>query len=269
MLLIFVLSLSITPTASGYLEAISRVDRRGRYNVFSKRPSDESSSDESSFLTLANTELLWEKYERKQSKPILNLSRLYEEDSLDLGDGLNTNPLETYIVSVRPSVWNQTKVGLLSMGIKFEKCTNSNTDVYHVDEDAFLKIAPQLFRLESSIVLGTASRLLDIMGNERGQQMIQREPRLLTFRAEHVSYGFEFLSTMMGIKSIDSDFVPSNYILRICYDKPTLLLAGIEGGIQEKYVQTTLGDAGSAVSNANKRIVGDVSSLLKNRKEMN
>ena len=227
--------------------------------------SREFSSDEHSLLVQAETELLWEKYERKLAKPILNLSRISNGESLDIGDV--TRDRKTDKEAIRPLTWIQTKDGLSMLGICMDKNrTTLQTCESYIDETEFLKNAPHLLRLDSLIVVETATCLIDIMGKERGVDMIKRNPSLLTFRAAHVSYGFEFLSNMMGIRSSnESVFIPSSNVLSVCFNKPSLLIAGIEGGIQEKYVQKTLGDAGSAISGASKQIVGDISTFLNNR----
>jgi hypothetical protein len=274
MLLVLIISLACFPSkVYGYLETV-RITRRRFYihqkgivARFSQSASHELSPDEKSLLLHANTELLWEKYERKLSKPILNLSSISSEESFNLDDTFNDR--EEARDNARTYVWNHTKVGLSTIGIHFEKNINAlDKDDSINDERDFLSNAPHLVRLEPSIVLDAASRLIDIMGKEKGIDMIKRYPHLLTFRAAHVSYGFEFLSNMMGIRSSNqTDFTPSNSILNVCYNKPALLLAGIDGGIQEKYVQKTLSDAGSAISGANRQIVGDVySTFLKDRK---
>ena len=47
---------------------------------------------------------------------------------------------------------------------------------------------------------------------------------------------------------------------------PKLLVAAIEGGIQERIVSQALGDAGNAAQGANQRIVGDAMSAIKGKK---
>jgi len=118
-------------------------------------------------------------------------------------------------------------------------------------------------------VLETAQYLVKEFGCVGGDaatvatgSMIESEPRLLQYRARDVEYGSEFLATMMMM--VDN----RDAVRRICAESPQLLLAAVDGGIQERYVQQVLGAASGATAQANQRIVGNALSsleILKNR----
>lgn len=168
--------------------------------------------------------LIWETLEESANRPVLNLS--------GIDDTPETNNPGTEDWN-QGQLWEETKQGLLDRGM--------------TDPETSLTSCPQLLRLAPSVVLDSA----DLVVQEYGLPYLESEPRLLTYRSEHIAYGLEFMSTMM---MADAKVV--------CSLTPAFLLSGIDGGIQEQAVHSALGAAGAATSQANKRIAGDAMSAL-------
>ena len=191
--------------------------------------------------------LLWETLEELDRQPVLDLSARHTQDG-----GGETNVQDEVEISgwVDGVNWALTRRGLEELGIP---CG---------DEPLFTTRCPQLVRLESDMVLETATTLIREFNNTI--DVITGEPRLLSFRSDDVLYGIRFLSVMM--------MMPSEIVKKTCIASPTLLLHGVEQGLQERAVKSALGSAGSATSDANKRIVGDAAAtwnqLRKNKPKL-
>jgi hypothetical protein len=84
----------------------------------------------------------------------------------------------------------------------------------------------------------------------------QEAPQLLAFPPDHVRYGIEFLSIMMAMPH---DLAQ---VRMMCAQHPSLLQSGVEGGMQERFVQQALGSAADATQSAQQRIAGDTASTL-------
>ena len=114
--------------------------------------------------------------------------------------------------------------------------------------ESYLSACPQLYRLDSTSVVESATLLTQEYGLT--EAVLSIEPRLLAFPADDIAYGVRFLSTMM--------MMPPDLALGACRASPELLLTGIEQGIQERAVQKALSDASTATSDASKKIAGDL-----------
>mmetsp|Transcript_23855 Transcript_23855/g.44332 ORF Transcript_23855/g.44332 Transcript_23855/m.44332 type:complete len:131 (+) Transcript_23855:451-843(+) len=109
-------------------------------------------------------------------------------------------------------------------------------------ESEYLEACPQIFRFLPSMVTETAQFLI----SEFGVEYLESKPQLLGFKQSDVSYGLEFMSTMMMTDAKS-----------LCAKSTNLLLQAIQGGIQEKAVQNALSTASDATSKASKSIASD------------
>lgn len=175
--------------------------------------------------------LTWEGLEASASQPVLNLSGR-DDSPEDAGKAQETSNWD------QGQLWAETQQGLKDRGIA------------HPDD--CLEKCPQLLRLAPTMVLESADLVLE----QYGLAYLKSERRLLAYKSEQIIYGLEFMSTMMMMDATVA-----------CKASPALLLSGIEGGIQEKAVQSALGAAGAATSQANQRIVGDAMAALQSLKK--
>jgi hypothetical protein len=183
-------------------------------------------------IEAAKPPLLWEVIEKREAQPVLNLSNR-DEVFADLQTEAKQD--DSWQDGQQ---WATTRARLQEMGIRNE------------DADKLLEAVPQLLRIDTDIIVDSCSAVMDLLDGE----CLLREPRLLSFRGDDVRYGVEFLSTMMAS-------TPST-VLQACCVSPSLLLAAVEGGLQEQAVKRALGAAGQAADTANKRIAGDVAASL-------
>lgn len=179
----------------------------------------------------ASTKLLWETFNESSSKPVLDLSA--REASLEAVSN-NVSDSSEWDQGQR---WKITEQGLKDMGVTTE---------------SFLEACPQLLRLESKLVLETAEWVIQ----EFSTEYLQSEPRLISYPMIDVSYGLEFMSLMMMMPAKPA-----------CKAAPALLLAGVEGGLQEQAVSKALGQAGDATRQANQKIAGDTVASLNELKK--
>jgi hypothetical protein len=80
--------------------------------------------------------------------------------------------------------------------------------------------------------------------------LLRREPQLLTYPADYIKGGFDFLVTMM--------MSTKNVVIPACRDTTGLLVGAIDGYIQEQFVKRALGDASEATSKTNQQMAADV-----------
>ena len=178
--------------------------------------------------------LEWEKLRDASRRPVLNLSARDaspEESSTPISDNKES--------WCNGQLWKQTKDGLNELGV-------------NIDDSFYLQQCPQLLRLDPSVVLQTASFLIDQFDIE----YLEKEPKLLGYQANDAKYGLEFMSTMM-MRDAKSQ----------CLASTDFYLNAIDLGIQEQVVKAALGAAGDATSKANQRIVGDTMVSLNNLKQ--
>ena len=187
----------------------------------------------------------WETLEESSARPVLNLSRRNDspEDYIpkdkvedDASSSSSSLPMENW-----DEQWQQeTCPGLVDLGIL------PADDNAKQQQLALLDKCPQLLRLPPTLILETASWLVD----KFSPRYAAMEPRLLSFRRADVEYALEFLGTMMMMSN-------TNAVVAACAASPAFLLSGVEGGIQERAVEKALGAAGSATTAANQKIAGD------------
>ncbi|KAG7348214.1 hypothetical protein IV203_016919 [Nitzschia inconspicua] len=185
-------------------------------------------------LQAARNKLSWEIVQETQQKPILNLSArdLSPESTIEGTSAVERNydDISSWKNGER---WTATKQLLESLGVDIS------------NEVDILSQCPQLLRLESFMVEETASCIIDLFDVE----YVQSEWQLLSYPLDDVVYGLEFVSTMM--------MMPQSDTRTICAQSSALLLQGIQGGIQERAVQTALGAASEVTSQATKAIASD------------
>jgi hypothetical protein len=183
----------------------------------------------------AKSLLLWEVVEKREAEPVLNLSNRkaavvpYDSQTGNQQDDSWENGQQ----------WAGTRARLQQIA-----------DISNEETDKLLEAVPQLLRIDTEIIVDSFSAVMDLIGGD----CLLKEPRLLSFRGDHVRYGVEFLSTMMAS--------PPSTVLQACRVSPSLLLVGTEGGLQEQAVKRALGAAGQAAEHANKRIAGETAASL-------
>eukprot|EP00978_Attheya_sp_CCMP212_P029669 scaffold106101_cov24-Attheya_sp.AAC.1 len=198
----------------------------------------------------AKRKLPWEIMQEKEQRPVLNLStRQVSPEQLSVEE--EEDAAITLISSQGwedGTVWCNTRTQLEEiMGV-----ISSHDDSSIVE---WLGVVPQLLRLDTTMVVETARVLLEEL--EIPCDLLRQEaPQLLAFPPNHVRYGIEFLSIMMAMPH---DLAQ---IKRLCAQHPSLLQSGVEGGMQEKFVQNALGSASDATQSAQQRIAGDTASTL-------
>lgn len=201
----------------------------------------------------AAAQLLWEAIEEKESRPVLNLSR---RDTGSISSALSLgSPSEPQSNSSNTdqnsdnwnhgNMWSETEKGLQVLGFNIVE-----------DGPTLLEACPQLYRLETAMVLETAAWCIDTGFDI---DYILQEPRILSYKCDDVAYGLEFIMTMLMLKDHDS--------LQLGVIVPPLLLSGIDGGLHERAVQKALGDASDATYSANQRIAGDAAATLTQLKQ--
>eukprot|EP00545_Synedropsis_sp_CCMP1620_P005549 CAMPEP_0119007788 /NCGR_PEP_ID=MMETSP1176-20130426/3256_1 /TAXON_ID=265551 /ORGANISM="Synedropsis recta cf, Strain CCMP1620" /LENGTH=243 /DNA_ID=CAMNT_0006960005 /DNA_START=27 /DNA_END=758 /DNA_ORIENTATION=- len=189
----------------------------------------------------ASTQLLWETLDEKQSRPVLNLSNreMSPEQSSSIKDSSQKNSDDWN----QGQIWSETEKGLQALGFGDDFPT------------LLLQACPQLYRLETAMILETAAWCIDTGFDI---DYIMREPRILSYKCVDVEYGLDFIGKMLMLKD-------TNASLGIIV--PPLLLSGIDGGLQERAVQKALGDASDATYSANTRIAGDAVAALNQLKQ--
>jgi hypothetical protein len=188
----------------------------------------------------ASVQLLWEKLDEQKSRPVLNLSNREmspDEASSNFYGSVDDQGAELWN---QGQLWKETKQGLQVLGFDEEGSC-----------DSLLQTCPQLYRLESEMILETCAWCID---NGFDVDYLRKEPRILSYKCKDVAYGLEFISTMLMI-SKDNEAALGMLV-------PPLLLSGIDGGLQERAVQEALGAASDATYGANRRIAGDAAASL-------
>mmetsp|Transcript_40324 Transcript_40324/g.90526 ORF Transcript_40324/g.90526 Transcript_40324/m.90526 type:complete len:290 (-) Transcript_40324:149-1018(-) len=249
-----VCSTLLLPSATGLLLVTNRPSfRRMRIRTsVSAEPSFTPSSEE---IAAAVSKLTWELWKEKESAPVLDLSR--RESRVAAFESISTARDDPSRESqsfeeegwageewVGGSVWVETVRGLGELGV-FD-CGGSLVDSQGCRE--ILALAPQLLRLPTQSVLDSARFVVEEAGLGAGS--LVAEPSLLVWPAEDLRYALKFLSTMMALKSGEA-------VRQACAAQPALLLAGVEGGFQERAVADAFGSAAAATSKAKEAIVND------------
>jgi len=204
-----------------------------------------STGNNNNLVEAALPELIWEKFKRQEQRAVLNLS---ERES---------SPEEFLVERKDTSTWDQGQRWRETE----QRLSNFLEDNSKQQQgDFLLNRCPQLYRLESDQVLKTAIWLVD----EFSVHYVLQEPRLLLYKCSDVQYGLEFLSTMMMMSS--PSFVTKS---KAGLFPPALFLNGVDGGIQERAVKRSLGEAGDATYAAKREIAIDTAATLKALKRKN
>ena len=202
--------------------------------------------DDDDFLRSVSQPLLWETVAKQEERPVLNLSArdASPEAAVSMSkDGNDTNN------SVPSAADESEELSEWASGTIWEKTNQALGDLLDLTTcESYLSACPQLYRLDSTSVVESATLLTQEYGLT--EAVLSIEPRLLAFPADDIAYGVRFLSTMM--------MMPPDLALGACRASPELLLTGIEQGIQERAVQKALSDASTATSDASKKIAGDL-----------
>ena len=196
--------------------------------------------------------LPWEQLASAQDKPILNLS--------GRDDSPEDTPVQKKNRALNTSAWDtgerwQNTWSHLCEVLPLLLLTSSSVSQEEYSEDGaslFVTQCPQLLRFESDHIRETASWMKDAFGEATATQLIQAEPRFLSFRSNDVAYGVEFMATM--------SMMTPELCRQTCAASPAFFMAGIEGGIQERTVHSAWQSASQATQQATQRIVGDAAS---------
>jgi hypothetical protein len=233
-------------------------DRNNNYNnayhrclLFSSFVNDGNYNDEE-FIIAATQKLTWEINEKTNQRPLLDLSS--RDTSLKDYDSS-----EELLTIEDTSDWDQGQRWKITLQKISELIDTANENVITpppssiIQESKILEDCPQLFRLEPIIIEQTAQCIIDEFGIQYLQSSVLNDnPIILSYKADDVVYGLQFISTMMM-----TDAKPA------CAASSALLLLAINGGIQERAVSTALGAAADATSKANKSIASDTMQSLR------
>lgn len=218
--------------------------------LFSSFINDGNYNDEE-FIIAATQKLTWEINEKTNQKPLLDLSlRDTSPEEYDSSDELLTTEAT--------SDWDQGQQWKITLKILSELIDSvDENDITPppsiIQESKILENCPQLFRLEPIIIEETAQCIIDEFGIQYLQSSVLNDnPIILSYKADDVVYGLQFMTTMMM-----TDSKPA------CAASSSLLLLAINGGIQERAVSTALGAAADATSKANKSIASDTMQSLR------
>jgi hypothetical protein len=218
--------------------------------LFSSFINDGNYNDEE-FIIAATQKLTWEINEKTNQKPLLDLSlRDTSPEEYDSSDELLTTEAT--------SDWDQGQQWKITLNFLSELIDSvDENDITPppsiIQESKILENCPQLFRLEPIIIEETAQCIIDEFGIQYLQSSVLNDnPIILSYKADDVVYGLQFMTTMMM-----TDSKPA------CAASSSLLLLAINGGIQERAVSTALGAAADATSKANKSIASDTMQSLR------
>eukprot|EP00550_Attheya_septentrionalis_P004267 CAMPEP_0198297850 /NCGR_PEP_ID=MMETSP1449-20131203/38570_1 /TAXON_ID=420275 /ORGANISM="Attheya septentrionalis, Strain CCMP2084" /LENGTH=317 /DNA_ID=CAMNT_0043998937 /DNA_START=109 /DNA_END=1059 /DNA_ORIENTATION=- len=220
----------------------------------SSSSSNKGGSNVGLYVEAAKQKLPWEILQEKEQRPVLNLSaRQVSPEQLSVEEEEEDSTLLSSQGWEDGTVWCNTRKQLEEIvGVISSNDDDNNDDSIIVE---WLGVVPQLLRLDTTMVVETARVLLEEL--EIPCELLRQEaPQLLAVPPNHVRYGIEFLSIMMAMPH---DLAQ---IKRTCAQHPILLQSGVEGGMQEKFVQRALGSAADATQSAQQRIAGDTASTL-------
>eukprot|EP00970_Alexandrium_tamarense_P015282 scaffold4948_cov208-Alexandrium_tamarense.AAC.1 len=217
----------------------------------------------------ARVPLFWESQQTEDSKPVLNLSAR-DSGSLSLSDDADVNSSG---LCVRESdvdlnlnnswedgtVWEQTELYLVSKGIIFDSDSSSSNST-KLTSTFVISNAPQLVRLPTSQVIASAEFFLNSVLPQSLPlaMLLQYDPSLLTYHADDLGYGVEYLANMCtrGNQTVALEVIHSQ-----CSFSPQLALnmfrLGVDGGIDERRISRALKSAATASSKAVEVTVGD------------
>jgi alpha-1,3-glucosyltransferase len=218
-------------------------------------------------LKRAKEPLYWESQRAEDARPILDLSKK-QPDVLALSDEAIVNKdkhTEDAIFDDSDEIgslwedgciWLETERQLVSIGVLHNETTPEQPKAMSMSPEAMVNRAPQLIRLSTSDVIGSANFFLDEQLHLGG--LIQYDPTILTYCVADLYYGLEYLSNMMtrGNQTLAIKMIQTQ-----CSLSPQLALSlfkmGVDGGIDERRVSNALGNAAAASGKAVEYAVGD------------
>jgi hypothetical protein len=251
-----VLVIFLLPLVQSFFVPSYVYQKQPKANVFNAAVGDLTTNEplslDPALIRAASAKLPWEMLLQKEQEPILNLSRdLEAEISATMNDD---NTTATDISWQDGSQWATTRKQLMKLWILPRDMSNGADERYAMaaskSEMKMLESVPQLLRLETVVV--AAERVLAL---GLPPALLRREPQLLTYPADYIEGGLNFLITMM--MSTKELVVPA------CRDTPKLLIGAVDGYIQEQFVQRALSDASEATLNTNKRIAANVANAYR------
>ncbi|KAL3786021.1 hypothetical protein HJC23_001418 [Cyclotella cryptica] len=274
MLGVSLLTLAMLPMSHGFHNSRSHVSFKslGSHN-FGYENSGFFSPD---ILERARIPLFWETQRIDDAKPCLDLSgkdsgalslsdeAIVKSDEYTGASNEVASSLTVHHSSVCANewedghVWLETVHQLISMGILLNETASSHKSrTKLMTSQAMLDRAPQLVRLPTDHVV-ESTKFFMTPGQFSLAPLIQPDPSLLTYCADDLYYGIEYLANMMtrGNKT------QSVQMLQLqCSISPSMALSlfrmGVDGGIDEQHVSNALGNAARASGKAIELTVGD------------
>ena len=264
------LLLGLMPTSEGFVAS------RGHDGIISlavrASKSDNASGFPQDLIERARVPLYWETQRIEDAKPYLDLSArdpdtlsLSEEASMKKNKGADEQPVEDVSASDGAGLsewedgcnWLETKNQLISMGVLMnETSTSEQLKTKLITSEILLDRAPQLFRLPTSNVVESTEFF--VTQGQFLEPLIQYDPSVLTYCADDLYYGMEYLSNMMtrGNKTQAVQMIQMQ-----CTIAPSMALSifrmGVDGGIDERRIANALGGAAKASGKALEMAVGD------------
>jgi hypothetical protein len=181
---------------------------------------------DSDLIAAASQKLSWEKVKEANEKPVLNLSAREQSPADTNGNESSTAEWD------KGQRWQVTRKNLEQVQVTIS------------DDTKILNQCPQLLRLDPDMVQETAKWVI----NQFDVEYLESEFKLLSYPVEDVVYGLDFMATMMMMTT------NLEAVQGLCRQSTDMLIQGIEGGIQERAVQSALGAAFLATSQASKSI---------------
>jgi len=204
---------------------------------------------DSALVSAASAKLVWEELDAAARKPILNLSAIRHDGHAPPPPSSQQRDAAADDCWDRGQRWEVTLGRLEDLGI-------ANAE----EAPRLLEACPQLLRLDPDEVADTAGWIAEEFGTAQASIIVEEAPRLLSFRRCDVDYGLDFVSMMLMMTNKPDGVGRVN---SACAAAPGLLLAGAEGGIQERAVKNALGAAADSTAKANQRIAGDAVGSLR------
>ncbi|KAL7510900.1 hypothetical protein ACHAXN_007727 [Cyclotella atomus] len=232
----------------------------------------------SEMIERAREPLYWETQRTEDAKPILDLSKR-DSDTLSLSEKAVVNQgklQETNTVDSEDScvkwedgqIWLETERRLISMGVLLNETDASNQPMVElISSQTMIARAPQLIRLSTSQVIESTNFFLD--QRFALASLIQHDPTILTFCADDLYYGMEYLSNMMtrGNETQALHMIRTQSVL-----SPQMALSlfrmGVEGGIDEGRVSNALANASAASGKAVEYAVNDAGRTYREFKQL-
>lgn len=267
------LTLGMLPMSDGFLLARSQISFKALGSQVSGYENSDFCSPE--ILERARVPLFWETQRFDDAKPCLDLSSrdpgilsLSDEANVKNDENTRASDAVSSSVSVNHSsisdnqwedghVWLETMQQLISMGVLLnETAVSHQSKTRLMTSESLLDRAPQLIRLPTSQVV-EATKFFMTQGLSL-TPLIQLDPSLLTYCADDLSYGIEYLANMMtrGNKTQTIQMLETQRSI-----SPSMALSlfrmGVDGGIDERRISDALGTAARASGKAVELAVGD------------